>query len=242
MGQGVTSDALVVTHDFYSTVLDLTGVAGNTTHNQRMDGISIRSALEGGEGERDTIYWHYPHISDQAGVGNVRNGRFFSAMRHGDWKLIYNYEDESWELYDLDAGLDESDNLAADNPGMITTLGTMLSDWLVDVDAQMPIDSRNGQAVPLPQTTGLGLGDINGDGFVGLEDLDILLANWGDETRLLDWAAGEITGDGIVGQADLDVVLANWGEGTPPETAVPQPASALSLGGMVLMCMRRGAR
>lgn len=240
--QGVISDSLVVTHDIYSTVSDLTGVAGNAAHNQRMDSISFRSALEGDEGQRNTIYWHYPHISDQAGVGNVRNGRFFSAMRHGDWKLIYHYEDQSWELYDLAADIDESDNLATDNPGMTTALGAMLADWLVEVGAQMPIDSRNGQAVPLPQTTGNGLGDVNLDGFVDAIDLDVLVANWGDETRLFEWSAGELTGDGVIDQLDLDVVLTNWSDGNPPDVNIPEPASAMGMTGMMLMLMRRTAQ
>lgn len=237
--QGSTSDALVVSHDFYSTILDLTGVSGNAAHNQRMDGISFRSALEGGEGERDTIYWHYPHISDQAGVGNVRNGRFFTAMRHGDWKLIYNYEDESWELYDLDADIAEADNLADNNLGVVTTLGTMMSQWLVEVGAQMPFDTNTNQNVPLPITPDEGLGDIDGDGFVGAADLDIIFANWGNQTRLLDWSAGELSGDGIVGLADLQIILGNWSNGSPPDVNLPEPTSALGFGGLMMASLWR---
>jgi hypothetical protein len=63
-------------------------------------------------------------------------------------------------------------------------------------------------------------GDLDGNGFVGQADLDIVLANWGcggeGGQPLLDPRA-DPSGDGFVGQADLDIVLANWGQGTLPD-------------------------
>ncbi len=75
-------------------------------------------------------------------------------------------------------------------------------------------------------------GDLNSDGFVGLDDLDIILNNWnqtippGDDRADVSGAGGEP--DGFVGLDDLDVVLNNWNAGTPPTAAVPEPG-ALSL-------------
>lgn len=71
-------------------------------------------------------------------------------------------------------------------------------------------------------------GDANYDGFVGVEDLDILLANWGTTVRAGSVLEGDLTGDGLVNQDDLNLVLANWGNGNDPGT-VPEPASALLL-------------
>lgn len=75
------------------------------------------------------------------------------------------------------------------------------------------------------------VGDLNGDGYVGLEDLDIVQAHWGDSVTDYDWLRGEVTGDGVVGQDDLDAVLNHWGNGTQPEANVPEPGT---LGGLVL--------
>jgi len=54
-------------------------------------------------------------------------------------------------------------------------------------------------------------GDLDGDGFVGQSDLDIILAGWGDSPPADPRA--DPSGDNMVGQADLDIVLDDWGAG-----------------------------
>lgn len=49
-------------------------------------------------------------------------------------------------------------------------------------------------------------GDVTGDGTVNLEDLNLVLGNFGDQTD-----AGDVTGDGFVDLADLNAVLSNFG-------------------------------
>ncbi|XAL98911.1 PEP-CTERM sorting domain-containing protein [Phycisphaeraceae bacterium D3-23] len=85
-------------------------------------------------------------------------------------------------------------------------------------------------------------GDLTGDGFVGVEDLDLILANWGATVTRGDWTQGDATGDGQVDQADLDAVLPHFGSGTP-SNAVPEPATGaffLVLGACFSMRRRRG--
>ncbi len=75
-------------------------------------------------------------------------------------------------------------------------------------------------------------GDLNDDGFVGLDDLDIILSAWNQSIPPADSAA-DPSGDGFVGLDDLDIVLNNWNAGTPPAaSAVPEPA-CLALFGLV---------
>ncbi len=82
-------------------------------------------------------------------------------------------------------------------------------------------------------------GDLNGDGFVGQDDLNIVLGDWGNMPP--GDPRADPSGDGFVGQDDLNPVLADWGQGTPPPTFagsslsvaavpdVPEPSSMLLL-------------
>jgi len=63
------------------------------------------------------------------------------------------------------------------------------------------------------------LGDLNGDGFVGQGDLNIVLSQWGKGAPPHDPIAdprADANHDNFVGQGDLNIVLADWGQGTPP--------------------------
>ena len=81
-------------------------------------------------------------------------------------------------------------------------------------------------------------GDLNGDGFVGSADLDIVRGAWGQSVT--GAANGDPSGDGVVGSADLDIVRANWGN-TATATAVPEPGTivVLLIGGIGLGLIRR---
>ncbi len=83
------------------------------------------------------------------------------------------------------------------------------------------------------------VGDLDEDGFVGLDDLDIVLENWNQSVPPAD-AAADPSGDGFVGLDDLDIVLGNWNAGTPSSAAVPEPVTfvLLALGGTAVLAKR----
>ncbi len=89
-------------------------------------------------------------------------------------------------------------------------------------------------------------GDLNADGFVGLDDLDIILANWNQNVGIADLSSGDISGDGYIGLDDLDVVLNNWNAGTPPTNAsalIPEPAVGCWMGlALIMLNTTRSAR
>jgi hypothetical protein len=76
-------------------------------------------------------------------------------------------------------------------------------------------------------------GDLDGDGFVGIADLNIVLGNWNQNVSAGVWLNGDPSGDGFVGIEDLNTVLGNWNAGTPPVghagVTVPEPAGLMLL-------------
>jgi hypothetical protein len=96
----------------------------------------------------------------------------------------------------------------------------------------------NGQSL---RATYLGalVGDLDGDGFVGIADLNIILGAWNQSVPMGNPLA-DPTGDGFVGIADLNVVLENWNAGTPPPgSSVPEPGTACVWLASVLVVSRR---
>jgi hypothetical protein len=72
-------------------------------------------------------------------------------------------------------------------------------------------------------------GDANGDGHVDINDLTIVLANFGKTG--MTWSQGDFNGDGVVDINDLTIVLANFGSTAAVGIkAVPEPASMVLLG------------
>ena len=91
------------------------------------------------------------------------------------------------------------------------------------------IESIGGETLP---------GDLDGDGFVGGADLDIVRSFWGQTVIAGNKLHGDPSGDGFVGGDDLDEVRAHWGEGTPPApTDVPEPSTLVTLLSMALAAL-----
>ncbi|WP_407652658.1 sulfatase [Aporhodopirellula aestuarii] len=94
-----------------------------------VDGIDMRPALEGGTLDREALYWHYPHYSNQGGIPG-------GAIRVGKYKLFERYEDGRVHLYDLESDLSESKDLASEMPERVEQMRKQLHDWYQSVDAK----------------------------------------------------------------------------------------------------------
>ena len=103
---------------------------------------------------------------------------------------------------------------------------------LYNVAVNQVITVIEGQPLALP-------GDLDGDGFVGITDLNIVLGNWNTNVTAGDSLLGDPSGDGFVGIEDLNAVLGNWNAGVPPTYAVPEPASLMLFGLSGLLAVRR---
>jgi arylsulfatase A-like enzyme len=81
--------------------------------------------------ERGPIYWHYPHYGGQGGTPAA-------AVRNGDYKLIYFFEDERSELYNLGKDIEENKNLETDLPEIAEEMKEDLLGWLAKIEAKIP--------------------------------------------------------------------------------------------------------
>lgn len=143
---GVTQPGTVckeptITMDFYPTILEITGVQGDTAHNRSVDGVSLVPLLKDPQAslQREALYWHYPHY-------NVFIGIPYSAIRVGDYKLIHYYEDGHNELYNLAQDLSETRDLATSQPEITARLEQQLQAHLKQVGAQLPVANPNYKA------------------------------------------------------------------------------------------------
>lgn len=148
---GSTCDTPAVSTDFYSTLLDIAGLASKP--RQHLDGASLVPLLKRtGAPDRDAIYWHYPHYGNQGGAPS-------GAIRAGDWKLIEWYEDGRLELFNLQEDIGERYNLASQYPEKTAQLHARLKAWRTNVGARMPTpnaryapDGPDGRAAGQPKT------------------------------------------------------------------------------------------
>jgi arylsulfatase A len=122
-------DAPVCSIDFYPTFLKIADA--HPKPGQIIDGIDINPLLHrSGTIQRDALYWHYPHYSNQGGKPGA-------AVREGDWKLIQFYEDDRVELYNLAQDIEEKNDLAKSEPQRAQHLQQVLDAWRKSVDAKM---------------------------------------------------------------------------------------------------------
>ncbi len=88
-------------------------------------------------------------------------------------------------------------------------------------------------------------GDFDGDGFVGIADMNRVLGAWNQIRPAGAPLTGDWSGDGFVGIEDLNIVLGNWNASAPPgvdaSLAIPEPGTLglLAVGLGLLGCGRR---
>jgi len=95
------------------------------------------------------------------------------------------------------------------------------------------------EASSFEQTSASLPGDLNEDGLVGADDLDLVRAHWGQTVTAGDLMSGDPTGDGIVDGDDLDVIRTHWGATAPAPTPEPGILVQLLLAGFLLTILRR---
>jgi arylsulfatase A-like enzyme len=145
---GSSNANYLIVEDFFPTILEMAGVENYQTV-QRLDGQSFMPLLTdtaNGQTAGRPLFWHYPNEWGPSGPGIGA----FSAVRLGDWKLIYYHLNENFELFNLADDIGETNNLADANPEKVKQLAGVLTDYLKEVNAQLPSHKDSGRQVAYP--------------------------------------------------------------------------------------------
>ncbi len=129
---GSRCEVPVVSTDVFPTLLEVAGL--EPVPDVPLDGESLLPLLAGGGTlQRNALYFHYPNYAFH------KQNRLGGAIRRGNYKLIRFYDDDSVELYDLEADRGEMRDLASSEPDLARSMRGDLDRWLEQSGAQMPV-------------------------------------------------------------------------------------------------------
>ena len=124
--------------DMMPTMLKLAGA--NIPDDAVIDGFDISPYFTGTEGTHrpQEFLTHFPHR---------HSNTLFSTYRHKDWKIIYNYASETWELYNLKDDPFEKTNVVSKRPELSLTLAKKMVQKLDSQKAKYPVSIISGKDV-----------------------------------------------------------------------------------------------
>lgn len=130
---GSVVEVPVINTDWLPTLLE---AAGSEPPNG-LDGVSMMPLLtDSGHLPQRTLFWHFPHYTNQ---GSRPGG----AVREGNWMYVEHYDDDSCQLYDLVADIDEKRDVAVRNPERVKRMRDALANWTREVCAQTNRPNRD---------------------------------------------------------------------------------------------------
>ncbi|MGE8381573.1 MAG: sulfatase/phosphatase domain-containing protein, partial [Sphingobacterium sp.] len=136
--------------DLFPTILQMAKVKAYQLVQQEPDGKDLTDLLTGKNDESwnsRPLIWNVPNkwtVPDGPGIN------FFSAVRQGDYKLLYDMKQGKLELYNLQDDIGELNNLAPKMKGKTSELSKLLSNQLRTWKAQLPTYKTTGQQIPYP--------------------------------------------------------------------------------------------
>ena len=146
----------VISNDFFPTILHIAGIKNADIYNKDIDGQDLTPLLKQTNNfvREKALIWHYPHYWGWKELRETDTTiKPFSAIRHGDWKLIYGYENGKVELYNLKNDIGEKENLLEQNPEKADKLCRELREYLISVKAQTPVNRETLKPVPYPSVS-----------------------------------------------------------------------------------------
>ena len=144
--KAICNDYLII-EDFFPSILEMAGVKKYKTV-QKVDGESFVPMLlqKGTTAKGRDLFWHYPNKWGASGPGIGTT----STIRSGDWKLVYWYENQRFDLFNILEDIGEKNNLAEKKPAKVNELASKLGKYLRSVRAMRPSYKKSGKLAPWP--------------------------------------------------------------------------------------------
>jgi len=148
------TDHMVHSVDYYPTCLELAGRGWIPPESEHpLDGESFADVLRKPDIERDRgpVFYLFPGYMDEraqpcAVVLDEQGGKRY--------KLLYFYEADAWELYNLTDDIGETKNLIKEKPELASTLSKKINAWLTQEHStwkpKYPIEKSSGQPAGPP--------------------------------------------------------------------------------------------
>src|SRR5690606_7866044 len=138
----------VIVEDLFSTIRAIAGVEDRKVV-QTVDGINLLPYLQDADLVDSTraLVWHHPNRWIKE---DFSSSSWASALRIGDWKLIYDYTKKKLELYNLESDIGEKYDLANLHPKKTKELAELLTQKLKEREAQLPRVKATERLIPLP--------------------------------------------------------------------------------------------
>lgn len=150
---GTTCSTPAIGYDLLPTFAHVAGVPSDAVAPD-LDGVNLAPVFR--DETKDiarSLYWHFPYYHPEGGYEKslssigvddfaVSQTRPQSAMRRGAMKLVYFYEDERGEQYDLSQDPGESRDLSRTRDAVALKLEQELLGYLNEVGARFPERAR----------------------------------------------------------------------------------------------------
>jgi arylsulfatase A-like enzyme len=119
---------------------------GEIADQKAANAFVVPEEVSGIDPERALIF-HYPHQWKPYDLVDID---YLSAVRKGDWKLLYRMRTGALELYNLKSDIGEQNNVAAEHPEKVKELAAAISTKLREWNSPMPKLKADGKVIPLP--------------------------------------------------------------------------------------------
>ncbi|GLR19877.1 sulfatase [Portibacter lacus] len=130
---GTTCDVPFTSIDIFPTFMKALRIPKSNYKDITLEGENMWSIISKQKSMKDrAIYWHFPHHRNNEKC-------MASAIREGDWKLIWEFETDELSLFNLKNDIGEETNLANQETDKAQALLGKLKKWLIQTNAEMPL-------------------------------------------------------------------------------------------------------